>query len=127
MKLRIRGNTLRLRVSKSEVDGLAAGRAVEDSTRFGADAVLRYRLESGGEDFEARFDGGAVRVRVPQSALDRWLDDAEVSMSAEQPLGGGETLAILVEKDFECLTPREGEDSSDLFANPSKQAPYGKS
>lgn len=124
MKLRIRGNTLRLRVSKSEVDALAAGGFVEDATRFGADAVLRYRLETGGEDgFEARFEGASVVVRVPPSALRRWLADSEVSMSAEQPLGGSETLGILVEKDFECLTPREGEDASDLFTNPAKQAP----
>jgi hypothetical protein len=27
-------------------------------------------------------------------------------------------LRILVEKDFACLAPREGEDESDMFPNP---------
>jgi hypothetical protein len=29
-------------------------------------------------------------------------------------------LRILVEKDWNCLTPRAGEDDSDSFANPNK-------
>jgi hypothetical protein len=39
-------------------------------------------------------------------------------MSGEQVLDDGAKLTILVEKDFACLTPREGEDESDMFPNP---------
>ncbi|MGH8167708.1 MAG: DUF7009 family protein [Woeseiaceae bacterium] len=38
-------------------------------------------------------------------------------MIGAQPLDGDE-LSILVEKDFACLAPREGEDDSDKFPNP---------
>jgi hypothetical protein len=33
---------------------------------------------------------------------------------------GAEPLSILIEKDFECLVPRPGEDPRDLYVNPAK-------
>ncbi len=30
----------------------------------------------------------------------------------------GDSLKILVEKDFACLAPREGEDESDMYPHP---------
>ena len=41
-----------------------------------------------------------------------------MSLRGEQSLGDG-TLSLLIEKDFKCLTPREGEDEYDGFANPN--------
>ena len=42
-----------------------------------------------------------------------------MSLRASQPTGKSEDLQILVEKDFACLAPREGEDDSDAFAHPN--------
>jgi hypothetical protein len=39
-------------------------------------------------------------------------------MEAAQPIGEGATLAILIEKDFSCLTPRPGGDDDDCFSHP---------
>ena len=122
MKLRILGNTLRLRVSKGELTQLATHAFVEDSIRFAGHARLVYRLEVGGEVFGAQYAGDRICVRVPLSAMRRWASDDEVSMRGAQPLDDGGALEILVEKDFECLKPREGEDPSDLFTNPAKTA-----
>jgi hypothetical protein len=33
---------------------------------------------------------------------------------------GAEPLSILIEKDFECLVPRPGEEPRDLYDNPAK-------
>jgi hypothetical protein len=41
----------------------------------------------------------------------------DVSLHGEQPLEHG-VLRILVEKDFTCVEPRDGEDQSDLYPNP---------
>ena len=121
MKLRIRGSTLRLRVSKPELAELVTRGWVEDACRFAPGSTLSYRLEVGTADrFLAEFARDRVRVRAPRAAVTRWARDDEVAMSAEQPLGGGESLAILVEKDFECLKHKAGEDESNLFANPAK-------
>ena len=40
------------------------------------------------------------------------------AITAEQVLDDGGVLNILVEKDFACLAPREGEDESDMFPHP---------
>jgi hypothetical protein len=119
MKLRIRGNTLRLRVSKNELAQMTARGWVEDEVRFAADSRLVYRLETG--SFGAEHTADRICVRVPQSALQRWARDDEVSIRHKQPLGGGSVLEILVEKDFECLNPRADEDATDLFRNPAKE------
>jgi hypothetical protein len=122
MKLRIRGNSIRLRVSKAELSKIASTGAAEDAVRFAPGAVLRYGLQvrSGGS-LGAEWAEGAVRVFVPRSSIEHWLQPDEVSIEGEQAIGEGELLRILVEKDYTCLAPRSGEDDSDLFANPQKR------
>lgn len=121
MKLRIRGNSVRLRVSQSEVRALAEQGSTEDRTRFAPGAELTYRLAVAPVDaVRAELSGSRVEVTLPKAVLERWLAPSEVSIRAEQAIGSGERLAILVEKDFECLEPREGEDASDLFPHPAK-------
>ena len=122
MKLRIRGNSLRIRVSKGELAAIAEAGAAEDAVRFSPDMVLRYRVEvkpSGGVEADLR--PPLLRVAVPKERVLQWLRPDEVSIEAEQAVGGGEVLKILIEKDYTCLAPRgDGEDDSDLFANPNK-------
>ena len=119
MKLRTRGNSVRLRVSKAELAEIAATGVAEDAVRFAPGVVLRYGIEvcpSGA--VRAELAGGVVRVLVPRSSIDLWLRPEEVSIEGQQPIGNGEFLRILVEKDYTCLAPRSGEDDGDLFANP---------
>jgi len=123
MKLRIRGNSVRIRVTKGELAAIAEAGAAEDVVRFSPDAVLRYRVEvKPGGSVEAELAPPVLRVVLPKERVKRWLEPEEVSIQAEQAIGGGEVLKILVEKDYTCLAPRgDGEDDSDLFANPNKQ------
>lgn len=119
MKLRIRGNSVRLRLSKSELEQIAEAGFAEDAVRFPTGPALRYRLEVGATDtLAATFGESVVKVVVPEAQIRRWLEPDEVSIRGEQPLADGAVLRILVEKDFECLVPRPDEDSSDLFENP---------
>jgi hypothetical protein len=128
MKLRIRGNSVRLRVSQSEVTALAEHGHTEDRTRFAPGAELTYRLAvAAAGRVSAALSDSTVEVRIPRAELERWLAPSEVTIRAEQAIGGGEMLAILVEKDFECLEPREGEDASDLFPHPARGGASGKS
>ena len=50
-----------------------------------------------------------------------WASSSQVSMSGSLQLDDGQTLELLVEKDFACLAPREGEDESDMFPHPSAE------
>lgn len=121
MKLRIRGNSVRVRVSRSELDQLATQGAAEDAAQFAPGAVLRYRLEAVRDGaLRAEFADNVVRISIPRAQVERWLDPAEVSIRGEQAAGPDAALKILVEKDYECLAPRTDEDDSDLFANPQK-------
>jgi hypothetical protein len=46
MKLRLQGNSVRLRLTRSEVERLREIGRVEESVDFGAGEVLAYRLQS---------------------------------------------------------------------------------
>jgi len=126
MKLRIRDNSIRLRLSRGEVDSLRADGLVKARTEFPAGHEFGYELESSPASVQpdASFSDRAITVRVPESMALAWASTEQVSMQGEQFLDDGGKLTILVEKDFTCLAPREGEDESDMFPNP--QADSGK-
>lgn len=120
MKLRIRGNSVRLRVSRGELSQMAEAGSTEDRARFGPGAELVYRLSvAPAGAVRAELAGSAISVTVPRAEFERWLEPEQVSVEAEQTTGDGASLRILIEKDFACLAPRAGEDESDLFPNPA--------
>ncbi len=125
MKLRIRGDSLRLRLKRGEVDQIAAGSSIVEETHF-PDSVLTYRLDvSEDHDISASFDRGRLVISLPKSKVSDWADSDEVSLSAEQKLTGAGSLTLLIEKDFSCLEPghhRDGEDDEDTFPHPSTQS-----
>ena len=112
---------MRVRLSQTELERLSSTGFTEDRVRFSPGAELLYRVcvEPEGP-VRAEYDRDRVSVLLPQAAFERWLEPEEVSIRGEQPVGGAETLKILVEKDFACLAPRAEEDDSDLFPNPTK-------
>jgi hypothetical protein len=91
---------------------------------FGAGSFFDYLLQSSAESdaTTANISGTVLTVSVPKSEIVDWSNSDEVSISAEQSLEGADSLKILVEKDFACLAPREGEDESDMFAHPQAGA-----
>ena len=122
MKLRIRGNSLRLRLTQTEVKNIAEGQAVTESVFFGEQKKIQYKLETSGQvqSLSADFFSDTVLVLIPFSVALDWASSDVVSLTAEQDVGAGEKLHILVEKDFLCLKPRaQKEDETDMFANPN--------
>src|SRR5262245_17428494 len=119
MKLRIRGNSIRLRLTKGEVDQFRTKGEVSESVNFG-DSVMRYSLRAAvdGDMPCASFGDGELSIIVPKHYGDAWAESDEVGIEGAQPVGDGQALRILIEKDFECLAERPGEDDSDAFPNP---------
>ena len=112
MKLRIRGSSLRLRLSQREVTQLAREGRVEDAIAFGP-AKLTYVLATSDVDrVGATYEANRIVVTLPKARADQWASSDEVGIEEK-----GE-LAILVEKDWSCLKPREGEDDSDAYPHP---------
>ncbi|WP_146157752.1 DUF7009 family protein [Enhygromyxa salina] len=113
MKLRIRGDSLRLRLTRGEVQQLRTTGRVSASTQFGA-RTLEYVLCSADVDAaQARFEGDCIEVTLPRSLANTWADTEQVGIEAEQGV-----LRLLIEKDFQCLAPRAGEEDSDTFPHP---------
>ena len=117
MKLRIKGNTLRMRLSEPEVDILAKGKSVIDKTEFPT-SDLTYKVEPDNSN-TVKFEQGTVRIGLKTEDIDKWSNTDEVGISIESTSRSGNILSILVEKDFKCLTVRP-EDESKLYPNPNK-------
>lgn len=119
MKLRIQDNSVRLRLSRTEVDRLDARGEVAAVAAFPGEQSLSYAVKSGRSgSVGARFDAQALVVTIPAAEVHDWATSDRVSIHGSEPLPGGDSLTILVEKDFACLAPREGEDESDMFPHP---------
>jgi hypothetical protein len=120
MKLRIRDNSIRLRLTRAEVDAVGSAGIVKARVSLPGGNGLDYVLESSTltKSPSARLSNGALTVTLPESAVRQWATSERVSIEADETLDDGDTLKILVEKDFACLAPREGEDDSDMYPHP---------
>jgi hypothetical protein len=96
-------------------DGLVRGRVAFDGRNS-----FDYILESSPATVkpEAHISNNVLTVRIPEAEILSWANSEEVSISASQILDGGDQLSILVEKDFACLAPRDGEDETDMYPHP---------
>lgn len=117
MKLRIRGNSIRLRLRQGEVRTLVERGVVEERTEFGpAGRTFGYavRADDAAAAVSAEFTGERIVVRVPGGVAREWSSSEQVGIEASQPAPGGDSLRILIEKDFECLNapPEESQDGA---------------
>jgi hypothetical protein len=119
MKLRIRGNSIRLRLTKTEVSNLADKGLVEETTDFGNGKTFVYSVKVSNEveTIDADFTYNHLQIFIPIHVAENWANnDTEVSVSSEQ-----KPLKILIEKDFTCLNPRTGEEDADTFPHPKEK------
>ena len=123
MKIRIRDNSLRLRLVQAEVKQFDENQVVEARIQFGIDPtnILTYRLEksSTAAIIQSTYSNNCISVLVPEQTGAAWANSDQVSLTAQQAIDGENQLAILIEKDFQCLTDRVDEDESDAFPNPN--------
>ncbi|MBA3440838.1 MAG: hypothetical protein H0T92_13310 [Pyrinomonadaceae bacterium] len=125
MKWRICGNSLRLRLSRSEVARFGEVGCVEDAVEFGTEPGRRLvcTLQSS-TDFHsvaAQYSNNRITVQVPTQLAKQWVETDQVGFNGEQALGPDRTLRLLIEKDFACLDAREGDTDDDAFPNPLQE------
>jgi len=123
MKIRIKGNSLRLRLTQSEVQQLHQEGFVEEKIMFGIDPTehLRYKIaKSKNIVINVSYKPNEITVTVPENMLATWASTNLVGLEHQIKLEGEERLSILIEKDFKCLQERPGEDESDMFPNPDE-------
>lgn len=120
MKLRIHANSLRMRLSRSEVERLQQTGICTESLRFGSGSQLDYSLEVSSriKVAEASYSNHCIRVLLPLDIATPWAASSEVSLSITH--SNGDTPSVLIEKDFQCLHhDQENSTGSDMFPNPA--------
>ena len=120
MKLRIKGNSLRIRLTRSEVGKLADTGYLEEQTLFAGNKFV-YALQSvdNGNELSATLDTNKITMFVPNEFIKDWQENNVVGFDANIPVSEHDTLYLLLEKDFACLD-QTTEDQSDNYVNPNK-------
>jgi hypothetical protein len=115
MKLRIKGNSIRFRLTKPEVAQLRGGASLRDSTEFAPAQLLTCVLEPAAAitAMQAGFRDGTVSVRLPESDVRGWADTDTVALYGQVGV-----LEVSVEKDFRCLTRAGSGEEAGAFPNP---------
>ena len=129
MKLRIKGNSIRLRLGQSEVRRLATDGTIEETTVFGPfnEDRFGYAVVAAPElaDVSASYPDRRIVIRVPTAVIHRWAETDQVSIRTVQRTGGESDLLILIEKDFECIDAPSEESQEDAFPHPQLGAACG--
>lgn len=124
MKIRIQDNSVRLRLTQSEVNNFAEKGNVEAKTVFGdsPQSTLTYALvRADCNELKAEFKNNRIEISVPEKLATVWTSTELVGLDNNPATNGESGLKILVEKDFACLKAREGEDESDMFPHPEEE------
>jgi hypothetical protein len=118
MKIRIKGNSLRYRLTKPEVERFAETGLAEERINFGS-ATLSYALcSTDASELSATFSDNRITLYLPAALIREWVHTDKVGFDYLIPLIGTEGgLYLLVEKDYTCLDKVE-EDQRDHYPNP---------
>jgi hypothetical protein len=118
MKMRIKGNSLRYRLTRPEVERFAETGLVEERVNFGAVALSYALCSTDAGELSATFGDNRITLYLPATLVKEWVRTDKVGFEHRMPLNSlGESLYLLVEKDYTCLDKVE-EDQSDHYPNP---------
>lgn len=124
MKLRIKGNSLRVRLTPSEMTRLLETGRIAETIHFASDenACLTYALEHTPDDvaISVRYAPREVTVVLSSAEARRWSSGDDVGLYGETATARG-PLQLAVEKDFACLDKNDAENV-DTFPHPHQGA-----
>jgi hypothetical protein len=124
MKLRIKGNSLRLRITPSDLTRLLATGRIQETIHFASDpdAHLTYALEHTPQaaSMAIRYTPGEVIVQIPSAAAEHWAGGQDVGIYGQSITTQG-TIDLAVEKDFACIDKSDAENV-DTFHHPKQGA-----
>lgn len=120
MKIRIKGSSIRIRLSKTEVTKMVQEGSLQETTLFPS-SIFSYALirTQTGDKLSATFQDGRITMFVPSSLIQHWDTNSVISIESKVELNAKENLHLLLEKDFQCLD-EVIEDQSDNYTNPNK-------
>jgi hypothetical protein len=112
MKIRIKGNALRYRLTKSDISTLARDGYLQEQTSFvGQPFVYALKITEAGT-LTAEFLNNTITLFMPRFMINELAGTEKVGFEDKNG-----PVQLLVEKDFTCLDNVE-EDQSDNYPNP---------
>jgi hypothetical protein len=117
MKLRIKGNSIRLRLSKPEVEILSLVGMIKEQTDFINNSFVYCLKKDKGSELTASFNNNELVVFIPDEFVNDWPRNNIIGIDNKLIDGSLPELYILVEKDFKCIDDTT-EDQSDNYDNP---------
>jgi hypothetical protein len=120
MKIRIKDNSIRMRLTRPEVQRFGKEKYVEGRTEFG-NVIFIYamRCDSAVEEISAYLFGNKITMHIPGAIAEAFVNTDAVGFQHEQVFDNGKKLSLLFEKDFKCIDGEVLEDQSDNYDNPS--------
>ncbi|VAW14327.1 hypothetical protein MNBD_BACTEROID03-695 [hydrothermal vent metagenome] len=118
MKIRIKGNSVRFRLTRTEVSTLCTIGRIEEKTGFN-DAEFNYAVQVVDNlgELNAEFKANIILLKLPKGLANGWDVNETIGFENKVTLDNGNELALLIEKDFTCLD-NTIEDQSDNYPNP---------
>jgi hypothetical protein len=118
MKIRIKGNSIRYRLTRTEVETFCRTGIYKETTDFGH-SMFTYVLKAkkGIDALEASFEENTITLFLSDKKLSEWATSDRIGFSNTLDLPNGKQLSLLLEKDFACLD-NTIEDQSDNYPNP---------
>lgn len=116
MKLRILDDTIRIRISQSEMNLLAEGKAISTICHLYPNHLELEVLPVRVDDLSLSFENHVILLKIPRTKLTDLHQTDQVGFDHSFQFDD-HLISLKFEKDFQCLTDR-GEDESDLFENP---------
>lgn len=124
MKLRCTPNSIRLRVRKSDLEQLQKDGTVFAAIHFGAGIQFSYALKIGQTlQPQAELANHQITITLPQDSAQAWINSEQVTIECHQTLADGQTLHLLIEKDFPCRHTDEADLKDTFFELAPKDDP----
>ncbi|MGI8669475.1 MAG: DUF7009 family protein [Aridibacter sp.] len=123
MKLRLRENSIRLRLLQSEVNQLREIGSVSETITLGIKPTEQFiyalRISDDIKNVHAQMLNNHIEIFLPVTEAEFWMNnDEEVGIYAVQSITENLDLNVTVEKDFACPTRPADLDNGDVFPNP---------
>lgn len=118
MKVRIKGDSIRFRLTQTEVKTLSENGKIFESTNFGMEQfTYGVVLDESITHLKATFSKGCITLTMPKLEGTAWYENDIITFDHTLKTSQGNELYLLLEKDFTCLD-NTIEDQSDNYPNP---------
>lgn len=113
MKIRIKGNSIRYRLSKTDVEQFLKLGYLEEIVDFGTQKLVYALKKLDKAALSASFEQNKIILFMPAEMAAEWENPDKIGFG-----GIYDKLSLLIEKDFQCLD-NTIEDQADNYPNPA--------